>query len=189
MSGLLDAARVGDLVRMQRLIREGASIHEVDTGRMNALFYATLRGHTPIMHWALKEGGARTSDVDRHGRTVLSMAIVFGRFSLVQWLQEEGGANITDTAAIRGERRSVWDLVVDKLKANIFLVGAGSQSMLKVMVLLGDAPPDFIPWMSPQDTEIALALRVGRFALCDRRTWSSSWPQSMHIVPCLSSFS
>jgi ankyrin repeat protein len=108
MSGLL-AARAGDLAKTQRLIGEGASVHEVNEFGENALLARVFNGHAPIVHWLLKKGGARISDVDNHGWTALSLAVACGHYSLVQWLLEEGCANITDTVLIYGEDQNVWD--------------------------------------------------------------------------------
>lgn len=65
MSGLLDAARKGDLADMQRLIKEGASVYQPDGRGMNALMHAVLNDHAPMVHWLLKERGAQISDIKR----------------------------------------------------------------------------------------------------------------------------
>jgi ankyrin repeat protein len=83
MSGLLKAARVGDLDKMQRLIDGGASVHEVNRAGRNALMCAVIYDHTPVVHWLLKEGDARISDVDTEGRTVLSIAIALAATHLL----------------------------------------------------------------------------------------------------------
>jgi ankyrin repeat protein len=154
MSGLLQATCDGDLNEMQRLIGEGASVHEVGRNGLNrgwnALMYAILHDHAHIVHWLVKEGGARIFDADEYGRTALSNAVYFGSYGLVQWLLEEGGANITDTAVIDGEYMSVWD------HFNFNELASGLQSLLKVMVLLGDAPPDFISELSPRHAHIVM---------------------------------
>jgi ankyrin repeat protein len=100
--------------------------------------------------WALKEAGARISDVDTEGWNALSLAFEFGSYSLAQWLLEEGGANTTDTAIIHGEQKSVWDLLEDQLKVNIFNAGWRLDSLFKAMVLLGEAPPNFVAMLSWQ---------------------------------------
>jgi hypothetical protein len=100
-------------------------------------------------------GIARTSDANIFGRTALSIAARGGNHSLLQWLLEEGGAKITDTNVIDDEHKSVWD----DLNNNELAYGVGRpqrQSLLKVMVLLGDAPADFIARLSPQNADIAI---------------------------------
>jgi ankyrin repeat protein len=137
MSGLLDAARVGDLAKMQRLIGRGASVHEVDGMGENVLMRAIDGDHAPIVHWLLKEGGARISDVDREGWTALSMAFAMRREGIVKLLLEDFGANI------HGEHQSVWNL----LPVNLFPSHLPLY-LLKVLVLLDDAPPNVVTILS-----------------------------------------
>jgi ankyrin repeat protein len=153
MSDLLEAASVGDLAKVQQLVREGGSINEADSIGTNALMHAVIHGHAPIVNWALRDGGALISDANRDGRTALSIAIDFGRYGLVEWLLEKSGAKISDTAVIDGEHESVWDHFN---LANFDQSEAELQSLLKVMVLLGDAPPDFIARLEQQNSDIAI---------------------------------
>jgi hypothetical protein len=153
MSGLLDTAHEGALAKVQRLVREGVGVHEV------------IIGNTPVVQWLLKTGGARISDVNCRGSTALTLAANRGRRALVQWLLEEGGANITD-GTFCGESESVWD----KLSKNIVGIVDGQElaaltSLLKVMVLLGNAPPDFIDMLVPHNAAIAI---LGR-KICEVR--------------------
>jgi hypothetical protein len=117
----------------------------------NALMYATPHDHAPIMHWLVKEGGARISDADiEEGKTALIIAIAYGRYFLAQWLLEEGGANITDRVAqVDGEHRSLWEQLKVHLTLNPYKGGTRLLSLLKVVELLDDAPPGFIPELSP----------------------------------------
>jgi hypothetical protein len=154
MSGLLAAASAGDLAKIQRLIREGASVHEVDEDGDNAVMLAIISDQAPVVHWLLKEGGARISDGNKEGWTALKHAIEFARCGLVQWLLEEGGAKITDTAGLEegGEQdHTVWDhLFCDLPDSDV-------QSLLKVLVLFGDPPPaDFDVWRTPEIAEITI---------------------------------
>jgi hypothetical protein len=52
---------------------------------------------------------------------------------------------MTDTAIIHGSQKSVWDLLEDQLKVNIFNAWVGLDSLFKAMVLLGEreVPPEF----------------------------------------------
>jgi hypothetical protein len=66
---------------------------------------------------------------------------------LVQWLLEEGGSSITETAT--HGLFTAWNLLT--------IEGANAKrlsSLLKVMVLLGDAPTDFIARLGSQHTKI-----------------------------------
>jgi hypothetical protein len=92
-----------------------------------------------------------------NGRTALSMAIACNRYGLVQWLLEEDGADINDKLVIQGKHGSVWDHLRVHLHHNTIVdTPTGLQSLLQFMVLLDDAPPDFIAKLSRQNTEIAI---------------------------------
>jgi hypothetical protein len=148
MSGLLEAARLGDLAKVQRLVGEGANVREVDRNGNSALLSAVMHAHSSVAKWLLKTGRARISEVNHNGFTALSIAATSGPHYLVRWLLEEGGAKITDVVMIRGEYRSIWkDL-------NVYARDAELPSLLRVMVLLGDAPADFIAKLSPQNAQI-----------------------------------
>jgi ankyrin repeat protein len=124
--------------KVQRIIREGASIHEVDEVGRNALMFAVINYHIGVVKWLLKTGGACIADTDVHGMTALYFAARYGRYSLVQWLLEEGGAKISDVVVIDSESKSIWDFI--PMSSNIL----EQKSLLKVMVLLDDAPPNFV---------------------------------------------
>jgi hypothetical protein len=151
MPGLLDAARVGDLATVQRVIREGASVHEENSIGRNALMLAVIFNHAHVVHWLLTSGGARISDTDVNGAPALALAGGCYRYSIAQWLLEEGGARITDFTMLRGKTKSVWDYLRVRTGAN----GVEFVSLLKVMVLLDDAPLDFIAKLSAQIAQIA----------------------------------
>jgi hypothetical protein len=79
----------------------------------------------------------------------------YRKYSLLKWMLEEGGAHITTpftdgtTHVCRG--LSIWN--------GVWQIFSGADmeftSLVKVMVLLGDAPPDFIAKLSPHNAEIA----------------------------------
>jgi hypothetical protein len=75
---------------------------------------------------------------------------IWARFSLILWLLEEGGANITDVIILSSKAEAMWD--------NMLVAAANMEvvPLLKVMVLLGDALPNFIARLSPSDAEIAI---------------------------------
>jgi hypothetical protein len=157
MSELVKAARDGDLDEMQRLIGDGASVHEEDqiTGWTSPMC-AAYSGNASVLLWLLKETEARISDVNAVGWTVLSIAASQGHYYLLEWMLTEGGALITDVMVQDGgDSNTMWDsmLLFPGLASN---VSAKLSSLLKVMVLLDDAPAKFIyiATLSPQNTEI-----------------------------------
>jgi ankyrin repeat protein len=107
MSGLLAAASAGNLRKIQRLLKKGASIHEIDEIGRNALMHAVINSHT---YGVLKVGKARISDATKGGKNALSFTLACGRYGIVQWLLEEGSANITATVVLEnGEHYNVWE--------------------------------------------------------------------------------
>jgi hypothetical protein len=75
------------------------------------------------------------------------MAASYGHFACAQWLLEEGGARIEETD-------STGDTVWSTLKLEGMDADALA-SLLKVMVLLADAPPDFVAKLSPAHAKLA----------------------------------
>jgi hypothetical protein len=182
MSGLLQCARNGDLASVQRLLASGAAnITERDQHGMSALHLGALNGHLVLVKWLLSAGGASITERDNddwscflwaacdgnlelakwllsaggasiternnRGNSALLLAAYRGHFAAAQWLLEEGGASIHETNAA-GE--TVWSVLK--------LQGADANALaspLKVMVLLADAPPDFVAQLSPVHAELA----------------------------------
>jgi hypothetical protein len=87
MSALVTAAGVGDVVKVQRLLKEGASINELDGKGDSAMVRALVNGHTPVMKCLIKEGGADINAVITMGEqecSFLSWAITFCNYPLAQ---------------------------------------------------------------------------------------------------------
>jgi hypothetical protein len=166
MLGLLKAAFAGDLAEVQRLIRGGASVHQVDEFGRNALMGATIFGHIPVVQWLLSTADASITDTDERGCTVLSLAAKCGQHSTVQWLLEEGGANITDVTMELNELlgvlelRSVWDSLLENpiLCYSVPTAEPELTSLLKVMVLFGDAPPNFVTKLLGHDADVVFRI-------------------------------
>jgi hypothetical protein len=143
---LLDAVNEGDLEKLKRLVAEGAYVAEADIHGYTALLHAAFFGHIPIMHWLLTEGGSSLTEKDIHGTPALMIAAIMGHFPAMQYLLEERGASITETDNYGG---TVWGKMRMLRDKNVELF-----SLLKVVVLLDDAPADFIAKLSPRGTEI-----------------------------------
>jgi hypothetical protein len=88
------------------------------------------------------------------GWTALSVAADHGHYSLLKWMLTEGGALITDVT-VQDDVHSftVWDSISESPDLPSY-DSASLLSLLKVVVLLDDAPADFIAIMSPQNAEI-----------------------------------
>jgi hypothetical protein len=101
-------------------------------------------------------GGARIDDADAQGSTALSYALVWGHYALTYLLLAEGGPCIDHIAH---SELTVWNLlrsgVARRRSQKIEETGAnGLSALLKVMVMLDDAPPFFISSLAPPHAEI-----------------------------------
>jgi hypothetical protein len=110
------------------------------------------------MHWFLTEGGSSLAEETSSHMTALSLASANGRFAAVQYLLEEQGASISDT---EDSGDTVWDNITRWLETSDIteytdMSNVELSSLLKVMVMLEDAPSDFItrPQLLPQHSEI-----------------------------------
>jgi hypothetical protein len=150
MLGLLDAVHDRDLERVQRLVADGADVKEREDFGFTPLLRAARFGHTPIMHWLLTEGGSSVAEQCANGYSALLLAAPGGHFSTMQWLLEEQGASIIK---IDHFGRTVWDGLYLYCKYKN-CVAAELSSLLKVMVMLDDAPAAFVAKLSPQHADI-----------------------------------
>jgi len=149
MSGLLDAAGVGgDLDLVKRLLAEGANIAERRPPlQATALLHAALWGRLETVKWLLVEGGAQVTERDGAGLTATHLAAMGGMLEMLQWLLQEGGADIAE-ATTNGN--TVWDELIVSPRDDV----AKLSSLIKVMVMLADAPPAFIAKLSPEHAEL-----------------------------------
>jgi hypothetical protein len=148
MTALVDAVDRGDLEGVKRLVGEGADIKERLYGE-TALLRAAVSGNIPIMHWLLTEGGSSLDEQAVHGGHALSIAAYFGNFGAMQWLLEVQGASMTESDDLG---RTVWGAFYHHGRG----VGSAAElsSLLKVMVMLEDAPPFFVAKLSPAHADI-----------------------------------
>jgi hypothetical protein len=99
------------------------------------------------VQWLLAAGGATITERDDKGNSALLMAAYNGHVATAQWLLEKGGANIHETNAAG---QTVWKcLQLNGADANALAL------LLKVMVLLADALPDFVAQLSPAHADLA----------------------------------
>jgi hypothetical protein len=148
-SGLLKSVSAGDLPTVKRLLTDGtASITESDARGRTALLLATLGGYMEMVQWLLTEGGASVQEAGEYGYTSLLWAAFCGRIPLMTWLLTEGGASITEVGQ---DGRSVWRHLRHHIqRAN----RTELSSLLRVMVLLDDAPPEFVSLLKLADARI-----------------------------------
>jgi hypothetical protein len=110
-----------------------------------AIMVAAGRGHTETVK-VLQAAGASITEKDDYGCSALHYAASYGNLSLLQNLLQEAGARISDET---NDVETVWDL--------LGLPGANPvalTSLLKIMVMLDDAPPTFVVGLSPANAEL-----------------------------------
>ena len=82
MSKILNAARTGDLLSVQRLLNEGADVAQRDQFGFSALLLAAIGGpghsQLPVIQWLLEEGGSSIIESGHRyrGQTVWSLLMI-----------------------------------------------------------------------------------------------------------------
>jgi hypothetical protein len=153
---LLEAARHGDLATVKRLHAEGVDVTERDAYGFTAIMLAAMHVHIATVKF-LHAAGASITERNDHGVSALHFAAFNGDMSLVQYILQEAGADISDVTDDGG---TVWNLLELKDVDPMALA-----SLLKIMVMLDDAPPAFVAKLSPAHAEIATRGRQYRAQL------------------------
>jgi hypothetical protein len=117
---------------------------------------AAMHGHVAVVKY-LHANGASITERNGDGVSVLNLVSFRGFLPLVQYFIEEAGARISEVTSDGG---TLWSLLK--------LTGADPDelaSLLKVMVMLEDAPPAFVAKLSPAHAEITTRGRYFRAQL------------------------
>jgi ankyrin repeat protein len=152
-----------DLEEVKQLVAEGADVAEADNLGYTALLEAARFGNKRIMHWLLTEGGSSLTERTLHGRHALMIAARMNHLRAMQYLLEERGAPLTKSSVFGDTEWGNIDVDVRTALAH----SDDLTSLLKVMVMLEDAPADFIanPRLSPQHADICARGRQFRAQL------------------------
>jgi hypothetical protein len=156
MSALMKAARDGDLATIKRLYDSGVNLTERGVGGLTAIMVATMYGHTTTVKFLHAEGASITERNDL-GSSALSLAAADGILPLVQYFVDEAGTSINE---VTSDGRTLWSL----LELTDADHGALA-SLLKIMVMLEDAPPTFVAKLFPAHAEIITRGRYFRAQL------------------------
>jgi hypothetical protein len=146
MSDLLRAAADGNLAAIKRLHAEGVDVTERGAYGFTAIMLAAMRGHIATVKF-LHAAGASITEKNNSGFSALLYAAACGKLSILQYFLEEAGASISDVTSNVG---TVW-MLLELKDASPMAIAA----LLKVMVMLGDAPPKFVAKLSQAHAEIA----------------------------------
>jgi ankyrin repeat protein len=144
----LHAASRWELAAIKRLYAEGVDVTERGEQGFTAIMLAAMNGHIATVKF-LQAAGATINERNENGFSALLLAAAHGRFPLVEYFLQEAGASISD-ATSRG--RTVWILLDLQDDDTIALA-----SLLKIMVMLDDAPLAFVAKLSPANAELTTA--------------------------------
>jgi hypothetical protein len=150
MNELLDAAVYGDLATIIRHHAEGVDVTERGVNGITAIMLAAANGDATMLNF-LHAAGASITERNDHGHSAVRYALSYGKLPIVQYFFQEAGARISD--ATDDDGITVWNLL------RLIIQGADpvaltSLLILKIMVMLGDAPPDFVAKLSPAHAEL-----------------------------------
>jgi hypothetical protein len=147
-SALVNAVERNDLESVKRLVAEGADVKERIRYGFTPFLLAAGNAHIPIMHWLLTEGGSSLAERTEDGVSALLQAAYLGNFTAMQYLLEDLGASMSES--------DVYGVTVWSALSNNYPDPREAElsSLLKVMVILDDAPAHFIAKLSPQHAEL-----------------------------------
>jgi hypothetical protein len=115
-----------------------------------AFFWSAQNGYIRIMQYLLtEEGGSSLAERSVHVAQAFSAAARGGRYRAMQCLLEEHGSSI---AAIDDRGRSAWMLLLAGLTG--WRHDPVLLSLLKVMLMIENAPADFIAGITPDYAEL-----------------------------------
>jgi hypothetical protein len=142
----LKAAANSDLATIKRLHADGVDMTERGEDGTTAIMVAAGQGHATTVMF-LHAAGASFLEKNAYGYSALHYAALRGKFSPLQCFLQETGASIT-YATDTGD--TVWDLHDVHMDADPVAIA----SLLKVMVMLDDAPLAFVFQLSTKLAEI-----------------------------------
>jgi hypothetical protein len=156
VKNFLDAAFAGDLQRVQKMLADGdARKTDANVICLTALLSAAQGGSRsfPTMIWLLEEGGARITERDHGGYSALHMAASNGNLTACQWLLEHGGADIAEVTCTG---KTVWSMIVNLLHLSSWHVFEEAElpALLRVLVVRGAPPADFVAKLGPQHAQV-----------------------------------
>ena len=86
---LFEAAKNGDIDRVQRLVESGADVNAVDGHHITSFLWAYFDGHTEVVKYLLSKGGNVNHNEFSEG-TLLTLAAFTGDIAFIPYLLDAG---------------------------------------------------------------------------------------------------
>src|SRR5262245_48464482 len=93
---LLEAARTGNLQRVQELLNKGADIQTKNKYGTTPLFFAAAKGHLEVARFLLEKGADPNQKDTFYGSTAIEWAAQEGHFDVVKLLLQKGANGADD---------------------------------------------------------------------------------------------
>lgn len=87
---LHDAAKRGDVAKVKALIKEGASVHAVNSEGATPLHWAAFKGHVGVAKVLLAKG-ADVNALTKKGSSPMRLATTHKQTKMIRYLKSRGG--------------------------------------------------------------------------------------------------
>jgi hypothetical protein len=147
MLELLVAAGNGDIETIKRLPTDDANVTYRSPCGLTALLLASLNGRATTVEFLLEQGASITEKCSGDWSALL-LASLGSHYALMEYLLQAAGASMMETTYTGN---NVWTLLVTEGTERVVALA----SLLKTMVMLDDAPPEFVANLSPVHAELS----------------------------------
>jgi hypothetical protein len=146
-TALMFAAQSGNVGALRYLGKElGADVNQPRPDGNTSLLISAILGSLDVVQCLVKELGADVNLANGDGLTPLIVGASKGYLGVVQWLLSEGGANLDEQGPTG---HTLWH-TLELEEAD----DAELTLLLQTMVILADAPPEFIAKLPQQQAEV-----------------------------------
>ena len=124
---LLSAASRGDLLTVQKLIKQGVNVNYQDGDLKTALHLAAGQGKAEVAKWLVEEASAKTDLGDYRGRMPLHAAAMGGYLCIVRWFVSNGYADLNQPDHI-GHTALYWSAAYGNTEITQWLLNQGADT-------------------------------------------------------------
>lgn len=146
MTEFLEAAGNGDIERVEQLLADGANYLERDSLGFTALLKSAYFGQKAMFEYLLDKGLGTLSEQTSFGENAVLTCAYQGHLSMMHWLLTDAGASLPEG---KKARLNVWRQLKIADADDAVLT-----SLLKIMIMLDDAPRNFIARLLPHHADI-----------------------------------